>query len=145
MKLQQIKLFEPIEQRVHIAQKTVKYRPIDKLTDSFIAMLAGAHGVVEINTRLRSDPALQAAFGRTACAEQSVVQQTLDACTDENVRQMQQALDEIYREHSAAYRHDYPSSYQILDIDMSGMPCGPKAALATKGYFANQRNRRGRQ
>jgi len=145
VKLQQIKLFEPIEQRVHIAQKTVKYRPIDKLTDSFIAMLAGAHGVVEINTRLRSDPALQAAFGRTACAEQSVVQQTLDACTDENVRQMQQALDEIYREHSAAYRHDYPSSYQILDIDMSGMPCGPKAALATKGYFANQRNRRGRQ
>jgi len=145
VKLQQIKLFEPIEQLVHIAQKTVKYRPIDKLSDSFIAMLAGAHGVVEINTRLRSDPALQAAFGRTACAEQSVVQQTLDACTDENVRQMQQALDEIYREHSAAYRHDYPSSYHILDIDMSGMPCGPKAALATKGYFANQRNRRGRQ
>jgi hypothetical protein len=28
---------------------------------------------------------------------------------------------------------------------MSGMPCGPKAAFATKGYFANQRNRRGRQ
>jgi hypothetical protein len=25
------------------------------------------------------------------------------------------------------------------------MPCGPKAALATKGYFAKQRNRRGRQ
>ena len=52
-------------------------------------MLAGAHGIVEINTRLRADPALQAAFGRTACAEQSVVQQTLDACTDENVTQMQ--------------------------------------------------------
>ena len=28
---------------------------------------------------------------------------------------------------------------------MSGMPCGKKAALATKGYFANARNRRGRQ
>ncbi len=28
---------------------------------------------------------------------------------------------------------------------MSGRPCGPKAALATKGYFAKQRNRRGRQ
>jgi hypothetical protein len=25
------------------------------------------------------------------------------------------------------------------------MPCGPKAAFATKGYFAHQRNRRGRQ
>jgi hypothetical protein len=101
--------------------------------------------MVEINTRLRADPALQAAFGRTACAEQSVVQQTLDACRDENVTQMQQAIDEIYRGHSAAYGHDYRSSYQILDIDMSGMPCGPKAALATKGYFAKQRNRRGRQ
>jgi hypothetical protein len=130
---------------VHIAQKTVKHSPLDKLSDSFIAMLAGAHGVVEINTRLRSDPALQAAFGRTACAEQSVVQQTLDACSDENVTQMQQALDEIYREHSRGYRHAYQGTYQILDIDMSGMPCGPKAALATKGYFANQRNRRGRQ
>jgi hypothetical protein len=33
----------------------------------------------------------------------------------------------------------------LLDVDMSGMPCGKKAAFATKGYFANQRNRRGRQ
>src|SRR5260370_5571467 len=28
---------------------------------------------------------------------------------------------------------------------MSGMPCGPKAAFATKGYFAGQYHRRGRQ
>lgn len=145
VKLQQVKLFEPIERLVHIAQKTVKYSPVDKLYDSFIAMLAGAHGMVEINTRLRSDPVLQAAFGRFACAEQSVVQQTLDACTDENVVQMQQALDQIFRGQSRASRHQYQGSYQILDIDMSGMPCGPKGALATKGYFANKRNRRGRQ
>src|SRR3989440_1881821 len=145
VKLQQINLFGPIKCLVHIAQKTVRYSPIDKLSDSFIAMLAGAIGMVEINPRLRADPALQVAFGRSACAEQSVVQQTLDACTDENVIQMQEALDQIYREHSRGYRHEYPSLYQILDIDMSGMPCGPKAALATKGYFAKQRNRRGRQ
>src|SRR2546421_9882354 len=88
VKLQQINLFGPIKCLVHIAQKTVRYSPIDKLSDSFIAMLAGAHGMVEINTRLRADPALQVAFGRSACAEQSVVQQTLDACTDENVIQM---------------------------------------------------------
>ena len=145
VKLQHINLFEPIQSLVQIAQKTVKHSPLDKLYDSFITMLAGAHGMVEINTRLRADPALQAAFGRKACAEQSVVQQTLDACTDENVSQMQQALDQIFREHSHASRHEYQDSYQILDIDMSGMPCGSKAALATKGYFANQRNRRGRQ
>jgi hypothetical protein len=28
---------------------------------------------------------------------------------------------------------------------MSGLPCGKKAAFASKGYFAKQRNRRGRQ
>src|SRR5215469_1061663 len=145
VKLEHINLFGPIQRVVRIAQKTVKYSPLDKLSDSFITILAGAHGMVEINTRLRADPALQAAFGRSACAEQSVVQQTLDACTYENLTQMQQALDEIFRQHSRAYRHQYQQTYQILDVDMSGMPCGPKAALATKGYFAKERNRRGRQ
>ena len=34
----------------------------------------------------------------------------------------------------------------MLDVDLSGMPCGPKAALATKGYFGKRRrSRRGRQ
>ncbi len=146
VKLQEMKLFEAIEQRVQIAQKTVKYRPIDKLYDGFIALLAGAHGMVEINTRLRSDPALQAAFGRTACAEQSVVQQTLDCCTAENVQQMEQAIDNLFRHHSQAAQHDYQASWQILDVDLSGWLCGKKAAFATKGYFADApRNRRGRQ
>jgi hypothetical protein len=145
VKLRQIDLFSPIRDTVRIAQKTVKHTPIDKLYDAFIGLLAGAHGLVEINTRLRSDSALQAAFGRSRCAEQSVVQATLDACTAENVVQMQQALDTIYRQHSQGFRHNYAQQYQLLDVDMSGLPCGPKAAFASKGYFAKQRNRRGRQ
>ena len=145
MKLQHLDLFGPIRKGVRIAQKTVKHTPIDKLYDAFIAMLAGAHGLVEINTRLRADPALQQAFGRERCAEQSVVQETLDACRGENVQQLEQAVDTIYRHHSQGFRHDYPTKFQVLDVDMSGMPCGPKAAFATKGYFAKQRNRRGRQ
>jgi hypothetical protein len=145
VKLQELKLFKPIHQRVQIAQKTVKDQPIDKLYDSRIAILAGAHGLVGINTRLRADRALQAAFGRSRCAEQSVVQQTLDAATPQNVQQMEAALDKIYRQHSQGYRHDYRQSYQVLDIDLSGMPCGAKAAFVSKGYFAKQRNRRGRQ
>src|SRR5947209_4851542 len=58
---------------------------------------------------------------------------------------MEQAIDNIYRQHSQGYQHDYQASLQVLDVDMSGLPCGPKAAFATKGYFAKQRNRRGRQ
>jgi hypothetical protein len=145
VQLKHLDLFGPIRKTVLIAQKTVKHTPSDKLYDAFISLLAGAGGLVEINHRLRADPALQRAFGREACAEQSVVQETLDACTAENVTQMEQAMDMIYRQCSQGYRHDYRANLQLLDVDMSGLPCGKKAAFATKGYFANQRNRRGRQ
>src|SRR5215831_683269 len=80
VKLRQLDLFGPIRMQVQIAQKMVKHTPIEKLYDAFISLLAGAHGLVEINTRLRADPALQVAFGRSRCAEQSVVQETLDCC-----------------------------------------------------------------
>ena len=145
LKVPQLDLFRPIRELVHIKQKTVRYTPIDKLYDAWIAILAGAQGLVEVNTRLRSDPMLQAAFGRTACAEQSVIQDTLDACDATTVQQMEQALTTIFQLQSQAYRHDYEHQLQILDVDMTGLPCGPKAAFATKGYFAKQRNRRGRQ
>ena len=58
---------------------------------------------------------------------------------------MSQALTEIYQQHSQGYQHNYQLEWQLLDIDLHGQPCGPKAAFATAGYFAHQRNRRGRQ
>ncbi len=145
VKIRTLDLLAPIRQVVHIGQKTVKDTPFEKVSDAFISMLAGATGVVEVNTRLRSDQALQKAFGRTRCAEQSVIQQTLSACTAYTIKQMEQAMDEMYRHHSQGYRHNYHQQYQILDVDLTGLPCGKKAALATKGYFAGARNRRGRQ
>jgi hypothetical protein len=145
VKLRELDLFGPIRERVQIAQKTVRHTPADKLYDTFIALLAGAHGLVEINHLLRADPALQAAFGRPACAEQSVVQDTLDACTAANVTELHGAMDAIYRQHGRGYRHDYDRDWQILDVDLSGLPCGKKAALATRGYFATPRTRQGRQ
>jgi Transposase DDE domain group 1 len=144
-KVEKLKVFEPITQKVKIAQKTVKYSPSEKLMDAFITLLAGAQGLVEVNKRLKADPGLQRAFGRTGCAEQSVVQDTLDACTPENVAQMHQAMAVIFRRNSQTYRHDYQLNWQVLDADMTGRPCGKKAKFASKGYFAKQRNRRGRQ
>ena len=98
--LSQLELLAPIKEGVRIKQKTVKFTPFDKLTDTFILLLTGAHRMVEINTRLRADPSLVEAFGKTGCAEQSVVQDTLDACTDQNVAQMQKAVNGIFRAHS---------------------------------------------
>src|SRR5436309_2541872 len=145
VKLGQLDLLAPLREEVKIAQKAVKYTPCEKLTDCLIGILAGAHGIVEINEGLRADPALQAAFGRPACAEQSVIQDTLDACTTTNVTQMEQAIQRIFRQHGRAAQHDFAHGELLLDADMSGMPCGKKAAFATKGYFAGAKNCRGRQ
>src|SRR5262249_14020410 len=117
LKLKQLNLFAPVRERVRIPQKTVKYSPTDKLYAIFVGCLAGVRGIVEINQRLRADPALQAAFGQPAWAEQSVIQETLDACTEETVAQMQSAIDAIFREHAASYQHDYVADWQVLDVD----------------------------
>jgi hypothetical protein len=77
-RLRALDLLAPVKEKLRINQKTVQHTPLEKLEDALIAILAGAHGLAEINTRLRSDLALQRAFGRRACADQSVVQATLE-------------------------------------------------------------------
>jgi len=145
MKIRQMKIWQIIARHVKIKQKVIQYTPLEKLLDALINILAGGHGMVEIETRVRSDEPLQRAFGRQGCAEQSVVSDTLNACTEENVRQMRQAQQEIYRMHSQGYGHDYPARRQVLDVDMTGMPAGRQGEGVTKGYFSGQRGRRGRQ
>jgi hypothetical protein len=145
VKLQEIDLLAPVRTLVQIAQKVIDYTPFEKLSDCFIGILAGAKGIHDIHRVLREDVALQAAFGRTACAEQSTIQDTLDACNAQTVTQMEAATTQIFRQHSRAYRHPFAQEPLLLDVDISGNPCGRKAACATKGYFAGQKNRRGRQ
>ena len=58
-RLRELDLLQTFHQHVHVPQKTIKHTPAEKLYDALIAILAGAHGLAEINTRLRSDEALQ--------------------------------------------------------------------------------------
>ena len=44
-----------VEKLVHIKQKAVEHKPLDKLLDAFINILAGGQGLVEVNTRVRPD------------------------------------------------------------------------------------------
>jgi hypothetical protein len=145
LKIKAIDLLTPIKEKVKITQKTIKHDPFEKLQDALITILAGAHRLVEINTRLRSDPALQRAFGRDACADQSVVQATLNACASTNVAQMMLAMDVIMQQHSLAFRHDFISAMPLIDIDLTGLPCGKKCEDAAKGYQAEAGIRWGRQ
>jgi hypothetical protein len=138
-------IWSVIEEGVKIKQKVRKYSPNQKLLDCFVNILAGGRGLYETNLRIRPDQAVQQAFGREGCAEQSTISDTLDACQVADVAAMHQALTEILRQHGHSYRHDYEQQWQLLDVDMTGMPAGRQGEGVTKGYFAGEKNRRGRQ
>lgn len=138
-------IFDLVRLGVQIGQKTVKDSPQDKLLDILLALLAGAHSLVQLNTLLRADPALQRAAGRTRCAEQSVAQQSLDAATAENVAELQQVHTTLLRRHSQVAHHAYRAGWLILDADLTGLPAGKRAEQSVKGYFSQARHRRGRQ
>ena len=145
VKLTKLDFFAPLRKHFQLDQKTVKFSPYQKLLTAFVAILAGAWGLVEINKLVRADAVLARAFGLEACPDQSGVQTTLSKCSAAQVDQVRTATREIYQKWGRAYRHDYAHHWQLLDADTSGLPCGKKAALATKGYFAHKPHRRGRQ
>jgi hypothetical protein len=138
-------IWKKIEEQVRIKQKTIKHTPSEKLKDVFINILAGGQGISEINTRVRTDKALQMAFGRSACAEQSVTSETLNACREMNVQEMADVARMIYQEFGQGYRHDYEKSYLVLDVDLTGLLAGKQAEGSMKGYFSGAKNARGRQ
>lgn len=140
-----LRIWEVVEGLVKIKQKTIKHRPLDKLLAVLINILAGGHGLVEINTRVRPDHALLRAFGQKRCADQSLVSTTLNRCADDNVGQMRRANQMIYQAHSQSYRHEYDKQWQLLDVDMSGMLAGRQGEGVSKGYFSGQRGGRGRK
>jgi hypothetical protein len=142
---QQMDLWGMIGKRVKIQQKTITHTPLQKLQDAFINILAGGHGIVEINQRVKPDSSLLAAFGRSNCADQSGVSSTLNACQPENAVQMRGALQEIYRRYGAGYNHHYGQACQLLDVDMSGLPAGRQGEGVETGYFADKISKRGRQ
>lgn len=138
-------IWQMIEQQVVVKQKTIRHTPHEKLKDAFINILAGGQGIVEVNERVRTDKALQLAFGRNACAEQSVVSETLNACTETNVNQFEEVVRNVYQRFSKGYQHDYEEAYLLLDVDLTGLLAGRQAEGASKGYFSGRKNGRGRQ
>jgi len=124
-------ILEPIREQVHIKQKVIRDMPVKKLTDVLIAILAGARGVVETNKRVRPEKALQLAFGRHRCAEQSVISDTLNACSCVNVAQMQEAMQDIYQSHSQGYHHDYEVVVDLLYDGKTQLPRALRELVVT--------------
>ena len=140
-------VFQPLHDTVSIRQKTVVYRPSDKLVFVVLGMLSGAETVSEIQTKVRPDRGLLGAFGYQKCADASVIQQTLDASTEATVASLEAALAKVRLEQSQ--RHEVSSAgapEQIrVDIDLSALPIGKHAEGAKKGYVAKKQNTYTRQ
>ena len=131
--------------KVSVPQKTVHYTPSEKLLAILITILSGAEGLVEANTRLEPDAAVWQAFGLPGCPDQSTLHRTLTACTPQTVAALRDALATLYRQHGWAMQPPAGARLLILDVDLTGLPCGAQAEAATKGYFPDARGRRGRQ
>jgi hypothetical protein len=137
-------VLEPLS-GVKIDQKTVVHSPAEKLTDALMGMLSGCKAIYETNVRVRPDGPLSRAFGRDRCAEQSTIQRTLDAFSEENVRQLREAVERISGRYSGLPYHPYGPEMLILEVDLTGLRASKKAQLSTKGYFSGERNATGRQ
>jgi len=147
--IEEKEIFSPIHRYIEIPQKTVDYRPTDKLVFVVLGILAGAETVYDINHTLRVDVPLLRAFGYDKCADQSVIQRTLCASIAKNVVQFEDALQQIWTQHNrcVAWLKNAARAQKIvtIDIDLSGMPASKNAEGSTKGYFPGRRNIYGRQ
>jgi hypothetical protein len=112
-------IWQTIEKNVQIKQKVIKYTPVEKLQDAFINIMAGGHGVVEINNRVRPDAALSAAFGRSGCAEQSTVNETLNACTESTVKQMRTGQRRLRLNNVICVSRLFPP-FKLIDFSLNG-------------------------
>lgn len=137
--------FAPLREQVKIPQKTVRYCPIDKLLDVLGGILCGAKTIAQNNVTMRTDRAVQRAFGRTGCAEQSTMARTLRACTAENVAQLEQVSWYYLKRYGVTPRHRFHDTRLWVDIDLTPMPIGAKAEGSERTWMGRNRSKTGRK
>jgi len=137
--------FAPVREHVQIQQKTVRYRPIDKLLDALGGILCGAKTIAQNNVTIRTDHAVQRACGRTGCAEQSTIARTLRAWTAENVAQLAQVSWYDLKRYGATPHHRFHDTRWWVDIDLTPMPIGAKAEGSERTWMGRNRSKTGRK
>ena len=136
-------VLEPLSS-VEIARRASS-TPQQKLIDALMGILSGCRALYEIDVRVRPDAPLQRAFGRDRCADQSTIQRTLGAFTQENVAQLRGAVEAIGRRYSAVFCHDFEREMLVVEVDLTGLRASRRSEGSTKGYFSGERNATGRQ
>lgn len=136
-KYQAEKRFDPLE-RVPILMKSRDFTPADKLIQVLISILAGCETLSEVNIRLKGEQLLASVGGWPGFADQSTLSRMLDALSQKQIEQVQQANQEIWWSQSRMRKRDW-RKYLWLDFDLSGLPCSAQAEESTKGYFSGKK------
>jgi len=129
---------------VALGIKTVEHEPVQKLRDVLVSILANCSSIKQVDLRIRPDGVLAEAWGRAQFAQHSTLADTLNAFTSHSVKQLREATQTVYRQHSRVCRHDFAKDL-LLDVDLTGLPCSPHAQGSEKGYFSHEKNAHGRQ
>jgi Transposase DDE domain group 1 len=137
--------FAPLYQPVQIPQKTIQYRPVEKLRDALVGMLCGAKSIAQSNVTIRVDPAVQRAFGRKGCAEQSTIARTLQAGTPQTVEQLEQVAWYYLKRYGHTPRHRFRERLLWVDSDLTPLPAGAKAEGSERTWMGRCRSKTGRK
>lgn len=137
--------FAPLWEQVQVPQKMVRYRPIDKVLDGLLGVLCGAKTISQSNVTIRLDPAVQRAFGRTGCAEQSTIARTLRACTGDNVAQLSRVSWYDLKRYGQTPHHRFAERLLWIDVDVTPLPIGAQAEGSERTWMGRNRSKTGRK
>jgi hypothetical protein len=137
--------FAPLRESVQLRQKTVRYRPVDTLLDALSGILCGAKTMAQHNVTIRTDRAVQRAFGRSGCAEQSTIARTLRACTAEHVVQLEKVSWYSLKRYGVTPHHRFHDPRLWVDSDLPPMPIGAKAEGSERTWLGRNRSKTGRK
>jgi hypothetical protein len=137
--------FAPVREQVQIPQKTVRYRPVDKLLDGLLGILCGAQTISQSNGTIRVDPAVQRAFGRTGCAEQSTIARTLQASTAKTVDQLNRVSWYYLKRYGQTLHHRFAARLLWVDVDVTPLPIGAQAEGSERTWMGRNRSKTGRK
>jgi len=137
--------FAALREQVHIPQKSVRYRPIEKILDGLLGILCGAKTIAQSNGTIRLDPAVQRAFGRTGCAEQSTIARTLQASTAKTVDQLSRVSWYYLKRYGQTPHHRFAERLLWVDIDVTPLPIGAQAEGSERTWMGRNRSKTGRK
>src|SRR5437879_4308426 len=138
-------VFAPLREQVTIPQKTVRYRPVAKVLDGLLGILCGAKTISQSNGTIRLDPAVQRAFGRTGCAEQSTIARTLQASTPETVDQLSRVSWYYLKRYGQTPHHRFAERLLWVDVDVTPLPIGAQADGSERTWMGRNRSKTGRE